>query len=150
MFRNFCAFLPTLRDTGSRKVDLLDVTPRDFDNSSMSKLDIKWFINGVIVGAPDATALRALAPGDAAVIIPGCTKADPFAIMFGDKPMYLVFDPTDRNNAALNLRDLELAFPVTPERRRSTPLALLLRRLWHADVARDRRRAVSRRLRLVL
>ena len=42
--------------------------------------------------------------------------------MFGDKPMYLEFDPTDRNNAALNLRDLELAFPVPPERRRSTPL----------------------------
>ena len=30
--------------------------------------------------------------------------------------------PTDRNNAALNLRDLKLAFPVPPERRRSTPL----------------------------
>ena len=37
--------------------------------------------------------LRALGPGDAAVLIPGCTKADPFAIMFGDKPMYLEFDP---------------------------------------------------------
>ena len=97
--------------------------PRDFDNSSMSKLNIKWFVKGVIIDAPDATALRAaLAPGDAAVIIPGCTKADPFAIMFGDKPMYLEFDPTDRNNAALNLRDLELALPVAPERRRSTPL----------------------------
>ena len=122
LFRNFRAFLPTLRDTGSRKADLLDVTPRDFDNSSMSKLNIKWFINGVVIDAPDAAALRALRPGDAAVIIPGCTKADPFAIMFGDKPMYLEFDPTDRNNAALNLRDLELAFPVPPERRRSTPL----------------------------
>ena len=122
LFRNFRAFLPTLRDTGSRKADLLDVTPRDFDNSSMSKLNIKWFINGVVIDAPDAAALRALGPGDAAVIIPGCTKADPFAIMFGDKPMYLEFDPTDRNNAALNLRDLELAFPVPPERRRSTPL----------------------------
>ena len=77
----------------------------------MSKLNIKWFINGVIADAPDATALRALVPGDAAVVVSGCTKADPFAIMFGDKPMYPEFDPTDRNNAALNLRDLELAFP---------------------------------------
>ena len=122
MFQNFRAFLPTLRDTGSRKADLLDVTPRDFDNSSMSKLNIKCFVNGVIIDAPGATVLRALAPGDAAVIIPGCTKADPFVIMFGDKPMYLEFDPTDHNNAALNLRDLELALPVAPERRRSTPL----------------------------
>ena len=97
-------------------------TPRDFDNASMSKLNIKWFINGVIADARDATALRALTPGDAAVIIPGCTKADPFAIMFGDKPMYLEFVPTDPNNASLNLRDLELAFPVPLERRRSTPL----------------------------
>ena len=70
----------------------------------MSKLNIKWFINGVIVDAPDATALCALVPGDAAVVIPGCTKAGPFATMFGDKPMYLEFDLTDRNNAALNLR----------------------------------------------
>ena len=77
----------------------------------MPKLNIKWLINDVVVDAPDATALCALVPGDAAVIVPGCTKADPFAIMFGDKPMYLEFDSTDRNNAALNLRDLELAFP---------------------------------------
>ena len=59
----------------------------------MSKLNIKWFVKGAIIDAPDATVLRTLAQGDAAVIIPGCTKADPFAIMFGDKPMYLEFGP---------------------------------------------------------
>lgn len=122
LFQNFRAFLPTLRDTGSRKADLLDVTPHDFDNSSMSKLNLKWFIGGVIVDCPDPAMLRALRPGDAAVLIPGCTKADPFAIMFGDKPMYLEFDPADANNAARNLRDLELAQPVAAEHRRTTPL----------------------------
>ena len=88
----------------------------------MPKLNLKWFIRGAIVDCPDAAILRALALGDAAALIPGCTKADPFAIMFGDKPMYLEFDPTDPNNAARNLRDLELAYPVAAECRRTSPL----------------------------
>ena len=88
--------------------------PRKFGNSPMSELNLNWFVRGVIVDSPGATVLRALAPGDSAVVIPGfpgCTKADPVAIMFGVKPMYLEFDRAGPNNAALNLRNLELALP---------------------------------------
>ena len=59
---------------------------------------------------------------DAAIIIPGCTKAGPFAVMFGDKPIYLPFHPTDPCNAAACLARLELQFPVPAAQRRHVPL----------------------------
>ena len=47
LFQNVRAFRPTLRDTSSRKADLLDVTSRKFGNSPMSKLNLKWFVRVV-------------------------------------------------------------------------------------------------------
>lgn len=37
MFVNFAAFLTTLRQSGSRKADLLSVTPEEFDRASMTR-----------------------------------------------------------------------------------------------------------------
>ena len=122
LFVNFAAFLTTLRQSGSRKADLLSVTPEEFDPASMSRWNLKWYINGEIVDCPTLAQLRALKPGDAAVIIPGCTKADPFSIMFGDKPIYLLFDASDVCNAAWRLRELEIKEPVPAEHRRQVPL----------------------------
>ena len=122
LFVNFAAFLTTLRHSGSRKADLLCVAPEDFDPSSMSKWNLKWFVDGEIVDCPTPEQLRNLGPGDAAIIIPGCTKADPFAVMFGDKPIYLPFHPTDPCNAAARLARLELRFPVPAAQRRHVPL----------------------------
>jgi len=122
LFVNFAAFLTALRHSGSRKADLLCVAPEDFDASSMSKWNLKWFIDGDIVDCPTPEQLRNLGPGDAAIIIPGCTKADPFAVMFGDKPIYLPFHPTDPCNAAARLARLELQFPVPANQRRHVPL----------------------------
>ena len=122
LFINFAAFLTTLRQSGSRKADLLSVTPEEFDPASMSRWNLKWYINGEIVDCPTLAQLRALKPGDAAVIIPGCTKADPFSIMFGDKPIYLLFDASDVCNAAWRLRELEIKEPVPAEHRRQVPL----------------------------
>ena len=122
LFVNFAAFLTTLRQSGSRKADLLSVTPDEFDPASMSRWHLKWYIDGQIVDCPTLAQLRSLKRGDAAVIIPGCTKADPFSIMFGDKPIYLLFDASDVCNAAWRLRELELRFPVAPARRREVPL----------------------------
>ena len=42
--------------------------------------------------------------------------------MFGDKPIYLPFHPTDPCNAAARLARLELQFPVPADRRRHVPL----------------------------
>ena len=98
------------------------MAPEDFDASSISKWNLKWFINGEIVDCPTPEHLRNLGPGDAAIIIPGCTKADPFAVMFGDKSIYLPFHPTDPFNAAARLARPELQFPVPADQRRHVPL----------------------------
>ena len=79
-------------------------------------------IRGEIVDCPTPEQLRNLGPGDAAILIPGCTKADPFAVMFGDKPIYLPFHPTDPCNAAARLARLELQFPVPAAQRWHVPL----------------------------
>ena len=42
--------------------------------------------------------------------------------MFGDKPVYLLFDAGGVCNAAWRLRELEIKFPVAPEHRRHVPL----------------------------
>ena len=88
----------------------------------MSRWNLKWYLNGRIVDCPTPAQLQALKPGDAAIIIPSCSKADPFAVMFGDKPIYLPVDQNDICNAAWRLRELEMKFPVAPVQRREVPL----------------------------
>ena len=46
----------------------------------------------------------------------------PFAIFFGNHPIWLPFDASDPYNAAFWLADLELAFPVAVADRWSVPL----------------------------
>ena len=122
LFVNFAAFLTTLRQSGSRKADLLSVTPEEFDRASMARWNLKWYINGEIVDCPELAPLRSLKAGGAAIIIPGYTKADLFSVMFGDKPIYLLVDAGDVCNVAWRLRELEIKFPVAPEHRRHVPL----------------------------
>ena len=88
----------------------------------MARWNLKWHINGEIVDCPALAQLRLINTSDAAVIIPGCTKADPFSIMFGDKPVHLLFDAGGVYNAAWRLRELEIKSPVPPEHRRQVPL----------------------------
>jgi len=100
---SFAAFLTTLRHSGSRKADLLDHTAADFSAASMTRRNLKWRISGVTYDSPPAVALRDLRVGDCAILLPGCTKSDPFALHFGDRPMYLPFLPDDPTNAAFRL-----------------------------------------------
>ena len=119
---SFAAFLTTLRHSGSRKADLLDHTAADFSAASMTRRNLKWRISGVTYDSPPAVALRDLRVGDCAILLPGCTKSDPFALHFGDRPMYLPFLPDDPTNAAFRLQQLELLCPVPASSRRRCPL----------------------------
>ena len=119
---SFAAFLTTLRHSGSRKADLLDVVVSDFCLSSMTRRNLKWHINGRLVDVVTPAMLAALTRADCAVIIPGRTKADPFSLFFGDKPIYLPFEQSDITNAAMWLRTLELDRPVPAEARARVPL----------------------------
>ena len=119
---SFAAFLTTLRHSGSRKADLLDHTAADFNAASMTRRNLKWRIRGVTYDSPPAVALRDLRKGDCAILLPGCTKSDPFALHFGDRPMYLPYLPDDPTNAAFRLQQLELLCPAPASSRRRSPL----------------------------
>jgi hypothetical protein len=121
-FVSWRAFVLTTRHTGARKADLLDVVAAEFSAGSMTRANLKWRINGVVYAAPSDEMLRALKDGDAAVLIPSCCKNDPFGMHFGDSPIYLPVVVGDDTNAALALRDLELALPAPGALRPRLPL----------------------------
>ena len=72
----------------------------------MTRKNLKWHIGGRLLDVADLDLLSALTRDDCAVIIPGRSKADPFALFFGDKPIYLPFEPDDITNAAMWLLSL--------------------------------------------
>jgi hypothetical protein len=116
------AFLTTFRHSGSRKTDLLDHTATDVNAASRTRRNVKWRIRGVTYDSPSVVALRHLRKGDCAVLLPGSTKNDPFALHFGDRPTYLPFLPDDPTNAAFRLQQPELLCPVPASSRRWSPL----------------------------
>ena len=63
-----------------------------------------------------------LKDGDAAILVPSYCKNDPFGMHFGDSPIYLPVMIGDDTNAALALRDLELALPAQGSVRARLPL----------------------------
>ena len=121
-FVSWRAFVLTTRHTGARKADLLDVVAAEFSAGSMTRANLKWRTNGVVYAAPSDEMLRALKDGDAAVLIPSCCKNDPFGMHFGDSPIYLPVIVGDDTNAALAMRDLELALPAPGALRPRLPL----------------------------
>ena len=107
----------TAKFTGVRKAEIAG----PHDKTKMNRASLRWRIGGRVLAAPTPSELRALQPGDAAVLAPATAKNDPFGLHFGNKPMWLPFDnvPT---NAANRLRSFELAFPIEPSRRSQVPL----------------------------
>ena len=127
LWRNYLSFNTTCQHAGTRCADLLCAEVHDFDITAMSLDNLYWHLGAAggcanFVKSPTPVDLRRLVPGDSAVLRPGCTKADPFALEFGDKPIYLPWDPGDITNAAAWLARNELARPVPAELRRTTPL----------------------------
>ena len=86
-----------------------------------SRAHLSWRFRGVIKQALAILELHSLRPGDCAIFTPVPVKNDPFAIFFGNHPIWLPFDASDPYNAAFWLADLELAFPVAVADRRSVP-----------------------------
>ena len=123
-FRSFRAFLCTSRLAATRKADQLCQHSGSFTKASASRAHLSWRINGVIKQALTPLELRSLRPGDCAILTPVPVKNDPYAIFFGNHPIWLPFDASDPYNAAFWLADLdlELAFPVAVADRRSVPL----------------------------
>ena len=116
----FVALLNMLRAAGMRKADLLAVTPEEFDLSYVTRKHIRYRINGVIVRDPTPEQLRGLREGDRLLLRPGCSKADPLSLTFGDKEIPINWHDSPLN-AAKAFAALELAVPVHGEARAHTP-----------------------------
>lgn len=78
---------------------------------------LRWRIKGVYYNDLSTEQLKALGPGDAAVVVPVPSKADRSNVQWGNKLIYLPWDDACQMNAAKALRDMELAFPVSSGRR---------------------------------
>ena len=120
-YRCFKALLNGLRQTGSRKADLLPVTPAEFDLSHVTRSHARWLIHGEIVVDPTPAQLRSLRPGDRLLFKPGASKADQLALTFGDKDIVLNWHDDDLNFPRA-LAELELALPVRGAARKNTPM----------------------------
>ena len=110
-------------ESGMRKMELTS------SNGLFTKLDLsfghlKWSVNGQQPQEPTATLLMDLVPGrDYAVLYPNTSKADPFSKAWGTKPIHMLYEPSERINAAAALQRLELlCWHRTQGNRRTTPL----------------------------
>ena len=135
LYKGFRAFLTTARHTGSRKADLLPVTAPEFDGRHMARSNLWWRIGGVVYKDPSPDLLSTLSDGDLAILKPAATKADPFALTFGDRPMWLPFVPGDILNAAAALADIEICMPCRGDDRPRTPLFTICDRYISLDHA---------------
>ena len=110
--------------TGFRKAEVCVPSGDVFTNMHLSRNHLWWRIRGLDVQFPSVAQLRALQRGDYALIRPPPSKTDPFGTTFGNQFIYLPFVPlsVDPVNAAAALRNMELAFQVSHDLRRTVPL----------------------------
>ena len=91
----------------------------------LSRWHLRWRIAAVSdepIFSPSLQQLGLLRDGDFAILIPPTSKADQFGLEWGPSPIYLRYSTDESVNAARELRDLEVAWPVEGDARRSTPL----------------------------
>ncbi|MEM8601387.1 MAG: hypothetical protein AAGF99_15835 [Bacteroidota bacterium] len=116
------AWICVMSQTGFRKNETSLPNNSTWTRSRIARASLTWRVRGVDVASLTDPQLRALQPGDYAVLKPPAAKNDPFCLIFGDKPIYLPFDAACPFNAAAALRNLELVHPLAPPQRRDTPL----------------------------
>ena len=70
----------------------------------------RWFLLRGTIYYNDAPAhlLRDPRPGDCVILQPPCSKPDPFDVEWGDKPIYLPYQPGEPLSAFAAIADLEL------------------------------------------
>ena len=117
------ALLATLAQSGCRKSEVAVLTVGSWHkHTHITRANLRWFIGGVAVPDPTIQQLQALTERDYALIIPPPSKTDRFGIVWGDKPMYFPVRFSAPYCAALQLRSLELVYPLHGEHRQQAPL----------------------------
>ena len=112
----------TMARTGFRASEVAMRFANTHTLKRLSRWHLRWRIDGVMVYNPTSAQLRGLKSGDYAILIPPTSKADQFGLEWGPNPIWLRVDVAESVNAALALAQLELAYPVSPQERRATPL----------------------------
>lgn len=119
---SFRACFATMARTGFRADETALRSGAPHTAKRLSRWHLRWIIDGVVVPDPPSCDLEGLKTGDAAVLIPPTSKADQFGLEWGPSPIYLRYDDAETVNAARELRDLELAWPLHGAERRAQPL----------------------------
>ena len=107
-----------------RKSELVLCDGDEWDQAHLSEASVSWQIRGVRHAQPSRAQLESLTNSDYAILQPPRSKTDPFARIWGSRPVWLPLRARDPINAARALRDRFLHTPPQP----ATPTPLLLMR----------------------
>ena len=118
--RAFWAALCTVCSTGLRKSEIARTSTEETRPIAM-RGSLRYRIGGRLTGSPTIDELRAMVPGDTAILTPPPSKADQFGTIWGASPIYLAWG-VERRNACRALVAMEIGDPVEGQARLRTPL----------------------------
>ena len=117
------ALLATLAQSGCHKSEVAVLSASSWHvNKHISRASLRWFIGGIAVADPTVEQLQALTESDYTLIVPPPSKTDRFGIVWGDKPIYFPVRFHAPYCDGLQLRALELAYPLHGKHRIEAPL----------------------------
>lgn len=97
-----------LAQTGMRKAEVALPAGESFGLKHFSWDNIKWQVGGRTYAALTPALYRQLSEGDIMIIRPPPSKADPFGLRWGVRPIYLPYSATAPICAARAIAELEL------------------------------------------
>lgn len=108
--------------TGLRKSEVALPAGGTWSSNRISRASCSWIFRGAIKPWLSTTELVSLSEADFLIVKPPPSKADPFSLVWGSRPIYIPVRLRDPLNAAVAVRDLFLKFPVAPDKFKETPL----------------------------
>jgi hypothetical protein len=117
--RSWDAYVATSAATGFRKSEVAFTHP---EATPITRGAVSWIVQGLAVPFLSPLQLLALKEGDYVVLKPPPSKADPFALVWGNRPIYGAFLPHQKANMARAIRDLFVHVAVPEYRWADTPL----------------------------
>ena len=122
-FLSLGAMIALAAGTGFRKAEVALPAGCSFDDRRLRRSSLLWEIDGVLYADPSPALLGSLVSGrDKAVLKAPRSKADQDGTIFGNLPIYQLFDTSDVANSAAWLQRLELALPCHGSDRTRAPL----------------------------
>ena len=116
------ALTATLGGSGMRKAEVTSAS-KQLSKADLLRSNLTWIINHKHESDPTSEQLRSMTPGSSWAVIKPCpSKADPFGMVWGTKPIYLNYCPSKEINAATSLMELELLCPLHDNDRRNSAL----------------------------